>query len=115
MMSAGNRRADRRPTRHERQLSSATAHGQQTAASHKAANHGSAGTRSHPAHPSKPAQPTHPAHPPNPSAEKGPSSPPASPAAPGSHAHDNAATPAAGGKKLPWKKKTARSLRRSRE
>jgi RNA polymerase sigma factor (sigma-70 family) len=80
---------------HEKQLPSASAHGQQTAASHKAANHGSsAGTQSHPAHPSKPA---HPAQPSNPSAEKGSSSsPPASPAAPETRAQGNAVTQAAG-------------------
>jgi RNA polymerase sigma factor (sigma-70 family) len=78
---------------HERQLPSASAHGQQTAASHKSANHGTAGTQSHPAHPSKP---SHPAHPSDPSAEKGPSSPPSSAVAPETHAHGNAATQAAG-------------------
>jgi RNA polymerase sigma factor (sigma-70 family) len=79
--------------RHERQLPSASAHGQQTAASHKTANHGTAGTQRHPAHPSKP---THPVHPSNPSAEKGPSSPPSSAVAPETHAHGNVATQAAG-------------------
>lgn len=78
---------------HEKQLPNASAHGQQTAASHKTANHGSAGTQSHPAHPSKP---SHPAQPPNPSAEKGSPSPPPSVAAPETHAHGNAATQAAG-------------------
>jgi len=78
---------------HERQLPNASAHGQQTAASHKTANHGSAGTQSHPAHPSKP---THPAQSSNPGAEKGPSSPPASAVAPETHAHGNSATRAAG-------------------
>ena len=78
---------------HEKQLPSASAHGQQTAASHKAANHGSAGTQSHPAHPS---EPTHPAHPSNPSAENGPSSPPSSAVAPEPQAHGNAAAAAGG-------------------
>jgi RNA polymerase sigma factor (sigma-70 family) len=78
---------------HEKQLPSASAHGQQAAAGHKAANHGTAGTQSHPAHPSKPA---HPAQPSNPSAEKGPSSPPSSAVAPETHAHGNAATQAGG-------------------
>jgi RNA polymerase sigma factor (sigma-70 family) len=78
---------------HEKQLPSASAHGQQTAASHKAANHGSAGAQSHPAHPPKP---SHPAHPSNPSAEKGPSSPPSNAVAPEPHGQGNAATQAAG-------------------
>jgi hypothetical protein len=78
---------------HEKQLPSAAAHGQQTAASHKAANHGHAGTRGHPAHPSKPAHPTHPS---KPSAEKGAPSPPSTPVAPESHPHGNVATPDAG-------------------
>jgi RNA polymerase sigma factor (sigma-70 family) len=78
---------------HEKQLPSAAAHGQQTAASHKTANHGSAGAQSHPEHPPKPAHPTHPS---NPSAEKEPSSPPSSPAVPESQAHGNAAAPSAG-------------------
>lgn len=78
---------------HEKQLPSAAAHGQQTAASHKTANHGAAGAQSHPEHPPKP---VHPAHPSNPSAEKGPSSSPSSPAAPESHGHGNAAAAPAG-------------------
>jgi RNA polymerase sigma factor (sigma-70 family) len=101
----GNAEADPAPTsqsnsvahphgkEHEKQLPSASAHGQQTAASHKPANHGTAATQSHPAHPPKPA---HPAQPSNPSAEKGASSPPASTTAPETHAHGNAATQAAG-------------------
>ncbi len=80
---------------HEKQLPSASAHGQQTTAGHKAANHGSsAGTQSHPAQNSS--KPAHPAQPSNPSAEKGSSSSPASPAAPETRAHGNAATQAAG-------------------
>jgi RNA polymerase sigma factor (sigma-70 family) len=78
---------------HEKQLPSAAAHGQQTAASHKAANHGAAGAQSHPEHPPKPA---HPVHPSNPSAEKGASSPP-----PESHAHGNTAAPPAGAEEAP--------------
>jgi RNA polymerase sigma factor (sigma-70 family) len=77
---------------HEKQLPSASAHGQQTAASHKPANHGAAGAQSHPAHPAKAA---HPAHPSNPRAEKAPPPSPSTPAVPESHAHGNAATPAA--------------------
>jgi RNA polymerase sigma factor (sigma-70 family) len=75
---------------HEKQLPSAAAHGQQTAASHKTANHGAAGAQSHPEHPPKPA------HPSNPSAEKGASSPP-----PESHAHGNTAAPPAGAEEAP--------------
>ena len=78
---------------HEKQLPSASAHGQQTAATHKAADHGSAGTQSHPAHPAKP---PHPAHPSKPSGEKGTSSSPSSVAAPEAHSHGSAATRAAG-------------------
>jgi RNA polymerase sigma factor (sigma-70 family) len=76
---------------HEKQLPSASAHGQQTAASHKAASHGAAGSQGHPAHPSRPAHPAHPSHP---SAEKGP--PSSSPAVPESHGKGAAATPAVG-------------------
>jgi RNA polymerase sigma factor (sigma-70 family) len=83
---------------HEKQLPSAAAHGQQTAASHKTANHGAAGSQGHPEHPPKPA---HPAHPSNPSAEQGASSPPSSPAVPESHAHGNAAAPPAGAEGAP--------------
>ena len=50
---------------HEKQHPSAAAHGQQTAATHKAAGHGSAATKSHPATPPKPS------HPSTPSSEKG--------------------------------------------
>ncbi len=78
---------------HEKQRPDAAAHGQQTAASHKNANHGHAGSQGHPAHPSKP---VHPVHPSGPSAEKGSSSPPSSPAAPEAPAQGNAATQAAG-------------------
>jgi RNA polymerase sigma factor (sigma-70 family) len=56
---------------HEKQQPSAATHGQQTAAIHKSASHGSSGAKSHPAQPSKP---THPAHPSNPGPKKGASS-----------------------------------------
>jgi RNA polymerase sigma factor (sigma-70 family) len=58
---------------HEKQLPSAAAHGQQTAATHKSTNHGSSEAKSHPAHPSKP---PHPAKPSKPDPEKAASSPP---------------------------------------
>jgi RNA polymerase sigma factor (sigma-70 family) len=45
---------------HEKQHPSASAHGQQTAATHKAASHGSAAPKSHPEHPAKPSHPAHP-------------------------------------------------------
>ena len=77
---------------HEKQLPSASAHGQETAASHKSASHEPAGTHAKPVHPP---QPPHPAPPSNPGAEKGSASPPSSPAAPQTHAHGNAATQAA--------------------
>jgi RNA polymerase sigma factor (sigma-70 family) len=50
---------------HEKQLPSASAHGQQTAAEHKAAKHGHTKAPGHPAHP------PHPVHPSNPSSGKG--------------------------------------------
>jgi RNA polymerase sigma factor (sigma-70 family) len=103
--SQGNSVAHPHGKGHEKQLPSAAAHGQQTAASHKTANHGAAGAHSHPKHPPKPA---HPAHPSNPSAEKGPSSPPSSPAAPESHPHGNAATPAAGAEEAPLEDETGK-------
>jgi RNA polymerase sigma factor (sigma-70 family) len=61
---------------HEKQHPSAAAHGQQTAATHKAASHGAVGTKTdgHPVHPPKP---SHPPHPSTPNSEKGPA-PPAS-------------------------------------
>jgi len=82
---------------HEKQLPSASAHGQQTAASRKTADHGTAGTQTHPAHPS---EPSHPAHPSNPSAEKEASSPPPSPVPPETHPHGNATTQAAGAQEV---------------
>ncbi len=96
--SQGNSLAHPHGNGHEKQLPSAAAHGQQTAAGHKTANHGAAGAQGHPEHPPKPA---HPAHPSNPSAEKGPASPPSSPAAPESHTHGSAAAPAAGAAEAP--------------
>jgi RNA polymerase sigma factor (sigma-70 family) len=63
---------------HEKQLPSASAHGQQTAAAHDDASHGPAAATRHPSHPVKPphpAKPSHPSHPSTPSAEKPPPSP----------------------------------------
>jgi RNA polymerase sigma factor (sigma-70 family) len=79
---------------HEKQHPSASAHGQQTAATHKAAGHGAAagsGHPTHPAHPPKPAQPS------TPSAEKGPAAPTPAPAAtaPGPSPQGQAAAPEA--------------------
>jgi RNA polymerase sigma factor (sigma-70 family) len=79
---------------HEKQLPSASAHGQQTAATHKTANHGSAGTQSHPAHPIEPSHPTRQSS--NPGAEKGSPSPPSGVGAPEANSHGKAA-PQAGG------------------
>ena len=45
---------------HEKQHPAAAAHGQQTAATHKAVKHGSAAPKGHPAHPAKPSHPAHP-------------------------------------------------------
>jgi RNA polymerase sigma factor (sigma-70 family) len=86
--------------KNEKQLPSASEHGQETAASHKAANHGgetaeehkaeghaNAG-KSHPAHPAHPATPSHPAQPPNPSEEELP--PQISPATPESNGNGGA-------------------------
>jgi RNA polymerase sigma factor (sigma-70 family) len=47
---------------HEKQHPAAAAHGQQTAAAHKAAGHGAAG-KGHSSHPEHPAHPVHPTHP----------------------------------------------------
>jgi len=91
---------------HEKQLPSASAHGQQTAASHKTANHGAAGNQGHPAHP---AHPDHPAQPSSPGAEKGNSSPPSSPAAtPETHSHGKAATPAPAAEEAPVEHETGK-------
>jgi RNA polymerase sigma factor (sigma-70 family) len=70
---------------HEKQHPSASAHGQQTAATHKSASHGSSGSKSHPAHPLKP---PHPAKPSNPGSEKGSLVPPPGP--PQSESHSQA-------------------------
>jgi RNA polymerase sigma factor (sigma-70 family) len=69
---------------HEKRHPSAAAHGQQTAASHKAAGHGSGKSKAA-AHPAKPA------HPVKPSPKKAPPSPPA--VAPAPEAQSPAATP----------------------
>jgi len=60
---------------HEKQHPSASAHGQQTAATHKTAAHGAAAKKSYPAHPSKS---SHPAHPSKPSSAKAPEPAPSS-------------------------------------
>jgi RNA polymerase sigma factor (sigma-70 family) len=65
---------------HEKQLPAAAAHGQQTAAQHKAANPGSAAAKGQPAHPPKP---PHPVPPQAPGAERGPPATPPGAAAPG--------------------------------
>jgi RNA polymerase sigma factor (sigma-70 family) len=74
---------------HEKQLPSASEHGQETAASHKAANHGQETAADHKAeghgseaqsHPAHPATPSHPSPDPSPGAEEE-SAPPTSPAA----------------------------------
>lgn len=80
---------------HEKQHPSSSAHGQQTATTHKASVHASAGTQGHPAHPPKP---SHPPHPSNPSAENGPSSSP--PGETKHEAHGNA-PPDASAKEVP--------------
>lgn len=76
---------------HEKQHPSASTHGQQTAAAHKAGGHGHV-QKPHPAHPAKPP------HPSSPSPEKG-TSPPLPPEKPASEAEPqgNANKPAAGG------------------
>jgi RNA polymerase sigma factor (sigma-70 family) len=81
---------------HEKQHPSASTHGQQTAAAHKAGGHGHA-PKAHPAHPAKP---PHPPHPSNHSPEKGTSSPPppAQKPAPEAGSQGSAGKPAAGGK-----------------
>jgi RNA polymerase sigma factor (sigma-70 family) len=76
---------------HEKQHPSASTHGQQTAAAHKAGAHGNA-PKAHPVHPAKPP------HPSSPNPEKG-TSPPPPPEKPASEAEPqgNANKPAAGG------------------
>jgi RNA polymerase sigma factor (sigma-70 family) len=83
---------------HEKQHPSASTHGQQTAAAHKAGGHGHA-PKAHPAHPTHPAKPAHPAHPSNPSPEKETQSPPpsAQKPAPEAEPQGSAAKPGAGG------------------
>jgi RNA polymerase sigma factor (sigma-70 family) len=83
---------------HEKQLPSASEHGQETAESHKAESHG-AGSESHPAHPAHPATPSHPAPSHGSGAEEESAPPPANPAAPGSNGNGNGkgTSPAAGG------------------
>ena len=76
---------------HEKRLPSPSAHGQQTAATHKAVGNGSAGAKSHPA------KPAHPAHPSTPSDEKPAPAAPPNAAAPGPKPQDNSAPPAASG------------------
>lgn len=93
---------------HEKQLPGAAAHGKQTAAGQKTADHGAAGTQSHPAHPSKPPHPAHPVESANPSAEKGSSSHPPAPAASETDAHENAAAPAAGAEEAPPEHETGK-------
>jgi len=78
---------------HEKQLPSASSHGQQTAAGHKASAHGAAGGKRHPAHPAKPPRPAHPA---TPSAKKGAPAPPRS-AAPETQSGGGSAPQAAAG------------------
>jgi RNA polymerase sigma factor (sigma-70 family) len=63
-------------------LPDAASHGQQTAASHKAAAHGASGSKGNagnagkPSHPAKPAKPSHPAHPAKPAKEAATPAPP---------------------------------------
>jgi RNA polymerase sigma factor (sigma-70 family) len=82
---------------HEKQLPSASAHGQQTAATHKSAGHGAAGAKSHPAHPAKPSHPPQPSHPPHPSAPGAEKAPSPTYTAPEGQSNVKAAPPAAGG------------------
>jgi RNA polymerase sigma factor (sigma-70 family) len=101
----------------EKQLPSASKHGQETAASHKAASHGQETAASHKAegrgnagksHPAHPATPSHPAQPPDSGTEEESSSP-ASPVAPESNGNGNAKgkgngkgnSPAAGAEESP--------------
>jgi RNA polymerase sigma factor (sigma-70 family) len=81
---------------HAEELPRAAAHGQQTAAAHKAATHGSSGGRGHPAYPAKPAHPAHPTHPTHPSAPgpKVESTPPGKEAGHAAHGEPPLAPPA---------------------
>ena len=63
---------------HEKQLPSASAHGQETAAGHKAGGQGTDGE----GHPTHPATPSHPTHASEPGAEEEPAPPPANPTVP---------------------------------
>jgi RNA polymerase sigma factor (sigma-70 family) len=90
---------------HEKRHPLAAAHGQGTAATHKAAGKGSAGSTGHPAHPAKPPHPSHPAHPTSagsgddlPSQGAGPAAPPHEKAAPTGAEPEAAAPPAETGK-----------------
>jgi RNA polymerase sigma factor (sigma-70 family) len=90
---------------HEKQHPSASTHGQQTAAAHKAGGHGHA-PKPHPAHPAKPAHPAHPSNPSpetNPSPEKESQSPPASAQKPAPEAEPqgSAGKPSTSGKETP--------------
>jgi RNA polymerase sigma factor (sigma-70 family) len=76
---------------HEKYHPSASAHGQETAATHNAAGQGSAGPASHPAHPSHPAKP---AHLPTPRTEKGSAASAPAPTAPTPAAQHGQAAPA---------------------
>jgi len=72
---------------HEKHLPSASAHGQETAASHHSATHGNSAA---PGQSSSPAQPAHPAHPATPSTEKATTPAPSSG---GEGAHGNPSPP----------------------
>jgi RNA polymerase sigma factor (sigma-70 family) len=72
---------------HEKQHPAAASHGQQTAASHKAAGKGSSSQR-HPDHPSKPAKPAHPAQ------SHKPAQPPKSASAGAGKGHSSQGAPA---------------------
>jgi RNA polymerase sigma factor (sigma-70 family) len=77
---------------HEKQLPAASAHGQETAATHKAAGHGSSAAGGHPAHPTHSAHPVTPAQTKQPKsgAEKAPAAPKDEVTAPPTPAHGNA-------------------------
>jgi RNA polymerase sigma factor (sigma-70 family) len=96
---------------HEKQLPSASEHGQQTAASHKGANQGQETAAGHKAtehgsaaqgHPAPPSKPPHPAQPSSPGAEGESSPPPSNPSVPESNGNakgkgnGKGASPAAG-------------------
>ncbi len=79
---------------HAKSHPAASAHGQETAASHRASKHG--GGQSHQSHPEHPVKPAHPAHPPKPSPEKPPSSHSPTGAEHGSHPPTSSAQPPEG-------------------